>query len=153
LTLTFEAATATDLEAIRAVLSASDLPIEDVDQHIAHFLLAKWARTTIGTVALEYTGDAALLRSLCVLPERRGQSIGARLLSAIEEVAASRGVRELYLLTTSSAAFFEHHGFLTTSRFTAPPAIRSTLQFVELCPSTAICMRKFLPEFLPGRTN
>jgi amino-acid N-acetyltransferase len=144
-TPTFEAASAADLGAIRALLLAGDLPVEDVERHIAQFVLAKWDGATIGTVAVEYAGEAGLLRSLCVAPEYRGQAVGTRLLSAIEEVAASRRVRELYLLTTSSAAFFEHHGFSIASRAAAPPGIRGTAQFRELCPSTAICMHKLLP--------
>ena len=129
---------------IRTVLSAGELPIEDVDQHVANFILAKWNGTTIGTVAVEYAGGAALLRSLCVVPRHRGQSVGARLLAAAEAKAASRAVRVLYLLTTSSPAFFERHGFSLASREEAPPGIQRTAQFRTLCPSTAICMRKSL---------
>ena len=66
MTQTFETATAADLDAIRALLSAGGLPVDDVDEHIAEFVLAKQEGTTIGTVAAEYAGEAALLRSLCV---------------------------------------------------------------------------------------
>lgn len=142
---TFEAASTTDLPRIRAVLAASELPVDDLDQHVAHFILAKQGSQTIGTVAVEYAGHAALLRSLCVVPEHRGRSIGAHLLEAIEATAIDRGVRELFLLTTSSAAFFERHGFSPTTRAAAPPGIQSTAQFRTLCPATAICMHKSLP--------
>jgi amino-acid N-acetyltransferase len=152
-TPTFESPDAADLASIRAMLSASNLPSDDVDQHVAEFILAKWGGATIGTVALEYAGQAALLRSLCVAPSHRGQTLGARLLAAIEAKAASRGVRELYLLTTSAAAFFERHGFARTSRADAPPAIRSKAQFLTLCPSTAVCMRKALSSFSAKETT
>ena len=141
-TPTFVAASTTDLGEIYAVLSASDLPTGDVDQHIRHFLLAKQGGHTIGTVAIEYGVGAALLRSLCVVPEHRGRQLGAHLLSAIEAEAASRGVRDLFLLTTSSMAFFERHGFSRTSRAAAPPSIQATAQFRTLCPSSAVCMHK-----------
>jgi amino-acid N-acetyltransferase len=108
-TPTFTAASPADLDIIRAMLSASDLPIDDVDDHVAEFILAKWKGATIGTVAVEYTGQAALLRSLCVAPSHRGHAVGKRLLAAIEGKVASRGVGELFLLTTSAAAFFERH--------------------------------------------
>ena len=87
---------------------------------------------------------AALLRSLCVVQEYRGQAVGTLLLSAIEGVAYSRGVRDLYLLTTSSAGFFEQHGFSRTLRAAAPPGICATAQFRSLCPATASCMHKAL---------
>ncbi|HWO09569.1 MAG TPA: arsenic resistance N-acetyltransferase ArsN2 [Polyangiaceae bacterium] len=143
---TFETASAADLNVIRALLSASELPIDDVGAHIAHFVLARREGATIGTVAVEYAGDVALLRSLCVTQSHRGEAVGVRLLAAIEAQAASRGVRELYLLTTSAAAFFEHHGFSRASREEAPEAIRSTAQFRTLCSSAAVCMRKTLPS-------
>jgi amino-acid N-acetyltransferase len=128
------------------MLSASDLPIDDIDEHIARFVLAKWDGATIGSVAVEYAGAAGLLRSLCVTPIHRGQTVGAQLLAAIEARATARGIRELYLLTTNSAAFFEHHGFFwRTSREEVPDGIRSAAQFRTLCPSTAACMRKTLP--------
>lgn len=141
---TFEAATAADLDVIRQLLSAGDLPVDDIDVHVSQFVLAKQKGVTIGTVAAEYAGEAALLRSLSVAPANRRQAIGARLLAAIEARAASRGVREFYLLTTGAAAYFERNGFTRTSRENAPEAIRSTAQFRTLCPSTAVCMRKTL---------
>ena len=145
MTQTFEAATAADLNVIRALLAAADLPVDDIDEHVGEFILARQEGTTIGTVGAEYAGEAALLRSLSVAPSQRGQAIGARLLAALEARAASRGVRELYLLTTSAAAYFEQHGFSRTPRENAPERIRRTAQFRTLCPEAAICMRKALP--------
>lgn len=140
----FETADATDLDAIRALLSAGALPVDDVEEHVAEFMLAKQNGVPIGTAAAEYAGEAALLRSLCVAPSHRGRAIGAGLLARIEARAAARGVRELYLLTTSAEAYFTRHGFARASRGDAPEGIRSTAQFRTLCPSTAICMRKAL---------
>ncbi len=145
-TPTFEVPTAGDLDDIRALRSASGLPVDDVDEHVARFILAKWKGSLIGTVAVEYAGEAALLRSFSVAASYRAKTVGARLLSAIEGKAASNGVRELYLLTTSAAAFFEQRGFSRTSRADAPLGIRNTAQFRKLCPSTAICLRKTLPS-------
>jgi len=146
MTPTLAAASAADLDVIRALLSASGLPVDDIDEHLAEFVLAQWEGATIGTVAVEHTGEAGLLRSLCVIPSHRGHSVGAQLLAAAEAVAASRGARALYLLTTGSAAFFERHGFSVTSRANAPDGIRNTAQFRTLCPSTAVCMRKTFPS-------
>jgi amino-acid N-acetyltransferase len=140
----FEAAKAADLDAIRSMLAAGHLPIGDVEEHLAEFILGKQDGAPVGTVAAEYAGEAALLRSLYVVPSQRGRGFGARLLAAIEARAASRGVRELYLLTTSAAAYFKSFGFSTASREDAPEGIRSTAQFRTLCPATAACMSKTL---------
>jgi amino-acid N-acetyltransferase len=74
-------------------------------------------------------------------------------LARVEARAASRGVRELYLLTTGAVAYFEHHGFARTSREEAPERIRSTAQFCTLCPSTAFCMRKLLSTSPHAKTG
>jgi amino-acid N-acetyltransferase len=80
-----------------------------------------------------------------VVPAHRGQGVATQLLAAIEALAASRVVRELYLLTASATGFFEQHGFSRTSRADAPPGIRDTAQFITLCPAAAVCMYKSLP--------
>ncbi|HKO94370.1 MAG TPA: arsenic resistance N-acetyltransferase ArsN2 [Polyangiaceae bacterium] len=144
MTPTFETASEADLEVIRALLSAGGLPVDDIDEHVVEFILAKQDGATIGTVAAEYAGEVALLRSLCVAPGHRGQAVGAGLLAAIQAKVVSRGVRELYLLTTTAAAYFESLGFSKTSRASAPSGIRATAQFRTLCPSTALCLRKVL---------
>jgi len=136
-TLRFETASAADLDAIRAVLSTGDLPVDDVDRHVAEFILAKLDGRTIGTVALEYAGTAALLRSLCVVPEHRGQAVGVRLLAAIEAEAASHHVRDLYLLTTGSAVFFGHHGASRARRNSVRCAHRRRSACTNCCPRQA----------------
>ena len=143
---TFEIALAADLDAIRALLSANGLPVDELDEHLDDVILAKQEGATVGTVAVEYAGEAALLRSLCVAPSHRRQAIAGRLLANAEAKAAARGVRELYLLTTTAAAFFVRHGFSSTPREEAPAGIRGTAQFQTLCPATAICLRKSLPR-------
>jgi amino-acid N-acetyltransferase len=141
---TLEPASAADVDALCSLLTSAGLPADDVGAHVEQFILARSAGAIIGSVALELAGPAALLRSLCVSPSQRGRALGARLLSAIETRAAARGVRELYLLTTSAAAFFERHGFAGTARQDVPDAIRDTAQFRTLCPASAVCMRKLL---------
>lgn len=139
---TFEPAALADLPVIRAVLAASDLPVDDIDQHLDRFILARVDGRTIGMVAVEYAGEAALLRSLCVVPEYRGQSVGSCLIAAIEAIVASHGVLELYLLTETAAAFFERRGFSRVTRELAHAGIQTKAQFRGLCPSTAVCMHK-----------
>ena len=145
-TATFEPASLADLDAIRGMLSAGGLPMEDIEEHVANFILARKDGATVGTVGIEYAGEAALLRSLCVAPSHRGQGLGARLLRASEAAAAARGVRVLYLLTTSAAGFLEGHGFSRAPRESAPDGIRNTAQFRTLCPAAAACLRKSLPS-------
>jgi amino-acid N-acetyltransferase len=63
-----------------------------------------------------------------------------------EEVACSRPVSALYLLTTTAADFFARHGYHVTNRADAPEFLQATTEFSRLCPESAVCMVKFLSD-------
>lgn len=141
-----------DLGTVIALLSASDLPVADVEQHIDAFILAKWQGILVGAVGFESYGEVALLRSLCVAEPHRNQGTGRALLSAIETVISAQGVREVYLLTIGTAQYFEKLGFTSIPRDQAPYEICQTAEFRSLCPSSAVCLHKELPvltRYLP----
>lgn len=98
----------------------------------------------VGAVGLERYGQVGLLRSLAVTPSRRGRGIGYALVACVEEEARSHGLRSLYLLTTTAGAFFARLGYQRADREDAPAPIRSTSQFVSLCPSSSHLMVKRL---------
>lgn len=131
------------LDAIRQLLVASDLPTEDLTPSLLeHFFVAQDEDDLIGVVGVELYGDVALLRSLAVSTPHRNGGVGARLVDAIEQHARREGVRELYLLTTTAADYFDRHGYQRIERGALPPAIQVTDEAARLCPSSAICMRK-----------
>ena len=140
-----EPATPEDRAAIRALLAANALPVDDLAQSPATFLLARIDGALAGVVGLEAFGASALLRSLCVAGDHRNRGVARSLCAAIEAVARGLGVRDLYLLTTTAAAFFERQGFSVAARDVATAEIRGTAEFRDLCPSTATFMRKPLP--------
>lgn len=136
-----------DAEAIRALLAASGLPVEDMDENPVAWLVAVDAGRVVGVAGLEAHGDAGLLRSLAVLPTHRGTGLGRALARAVEEDARRRGLRQLVLLTVTARDFFASDGYLQIARAAAPAAIRNTTEFRSLCPATATCMAKALvPE-------
>ena len=135
---------ADDLSGIEALLTDSHLPTTDVAQHLGGFILARSEGQLVGTVALERYGQVALLRSVCVAPSYRSRRVGRALLDAVESDAASHGIHQLYLLTTTAADYFAQHGFATITRDQAPPPIQQTAEFRSLCPSSAVCMKKAL---------
>lgn len=141
----FRPATSADLSDIRSLLSASGLPVDDIEQHIGNFLVATQGGTLVGCIAIELLGVTALLRSLCVRPECRNRGVAAELGARIAERAARAGVRRLYLMTTTAKEYFERAGFSVCSRDEMPAEIQGTLQFRALCPATAVCMRRDLP--------
>ncbi|HJV50198.1 MAG TPA: arsenic resistance N-acetyltransferase ArsN2 [Noviherbaspirillum sp.] len=134
-----------DLPALKALLTASGLPSEDLtEQHLDHFIILAQSGRVVGSIGIEKLGTDALLRSLAVDTMMRGEGFGMRLLQEIEDYARHNGVRNLYLLTTSADSFFEHHGYKRLERTAVPEPIRNTTQFVHLCPASAICLHKSL---------
>lgn len=124
-----------------ALLAEAQLPTEDLTEaHCQHFFFAGPAQRPTGLVGLEMFGDVALLRSLVVTPERRGKGEGIALLEHAEDYARARGVRELYLLTTTAEKFFEKQGFVRASREAAPAAIARTREFAGICPASSAFM-------------
>jgi len=150
---TLEPASPSDLEPIRRLLDESGLPSADVAEHLAGFLVARAGRELAGVVGVEAHGAEALLRSLCVVPERRGRGLARALCAGADAVARGTGAREVYLLTTDARRYFEKQGFVARERQDAAAAIQGTAQFKTLCPSTATVMSKRLtdagPRFLP----
>lgn len=136
-------AQAADLTEIRALLAASGLTGEDLTPaHLGSFWIRRDAPGIVGVVGLEPRGRAALVRSLAVRADGRGQGLGAALLAHAESQAGALGVETLYLLTTTGETFFAAHGYAVTPRETAPPQIQATAEFAGLCPSNSVCMTK-----------
>jgi amino-acid N-acetyltransferase len=133
-------AVAADLPAIRALVLAAGRPAVDVGRAGQVFLVARREGAVIGCVGLEPYGEAALLRSLVVAPEHRGEGHSLALYEAAIAEARSLGIRELFLLTTTAAPLFDRWGFRTVLRDAAPEAVRASPEFAALCPASATCM-------------
>lgn len=99
---------------------------------------------TVGIVGLDLSPPHALLRSLAVDEHARTHGVGAQLLAHAEQYAWSRGVRSLYLLTTTAEPFFAARGYVRVDREQAPAFIRSSTEFSALCPESAAFMLKRL---------
>ena len=98
----------------------------------------------IGYVGLEGEGRDLLLRSLVVLADQKARGLGSRVLAAAETAAGDLGAARLHLLTTTAERFFSRHGFVIADRASAPPAIRQTREFADVCPASAAYLTKDL---------
>jgi amino-acid N-acetyltransferase len=134
-------ATPADLPAVRELLLACGLLVEDVGGEGQHFLLARDGEGLVGCIGLEVHGEAGLLRSFAVAPAARRKGIGAALNETALGLARSLGVRDLYILTTTVRERALRDGFVDLPREEVPDAIREGSQFRGLCPATAACMR------------
>lgn len=132
---------AAERAALQRALAAEGLPTDDIDAPGRTFFRLVHDGATAGYAGLEIRGLAALVRSVVILPERRGRGAGLAAVRELIATARARGLTDLWLLTLSAADFFAKVGFERADRATAPPAIASTQEFKVLCPAAAVCMR------------
>jgi amino-acid N-acetyltransferase len=138
-------AAAADLPGIRALLRDCDLRVEDVGAAGQDYFVARDGAALAGCIGLEIHGRDGLLRSFAVAPAWRRRGIGAALHDRAVEEARARGVRRLFLLTTTVRERALRAGFVDVPRSQVPASIRDGEQFRTLCPSTATCMELRLP--------
>jgi amino-acid N-acetyltransferase len=142
-----ESACPSDQAGIKHLLAGCELPHEDITAaHLCHFWVLRDGPQLVGAVGLEVLGKHSLLRSLVVPARYRGRGIGSQLTSQAEEYARSQRVEALYLLTTTAEDFFARRGYHRIDRNSVPSALQETAEFRTLCPSTAVCMVKYLEE-------
>jgi amino-acid N-acetyltransferase len=134
-------ATASDLPDILELLKTSRLPTDGLADHLATTLVAEAEGRLVGCAAVEIYGTAGLLRSVAVDPARRGTGLGHRLTEAALELALARGVRSVYLLTTTAGDFFPRFGFKKIDRKEMDPALEPSAELRGACPASALAMR------------
>ncbi len=131
-----------DIPAISELLASAKLPTAGVSQHLATFVVIESGGSIVGVGGLELHQSAALLRSLAVSPAHQRRGLATTLCDHLEADAARRGVEQLYLLTETAASFFSQRGYAAISRDEAPPEIAASEEFSQLCPESAVFMRR-----------
>lgn len=131
-----------ELDAARALLSACDLPVDDLaDANIA--LAGAFEGTAmLGVIGLQTCGAIGLLRSLAVDPAHRTRRIARLLCERVIVTAAERNLASVWLLTTTAADYFAKLGFERVARDVAPAELQATQQFSTLCPASAVVMTR-----------
>jgi amino-acid N-acetyltransferase len=131
-----------EIPLIERLLRDNNLPYEDIHSKVNSLFICYANSGIVGIGGVEIFGKHALLRSLVVKEEFRGKGFGKAIYRELEKYASSKGVEELYLLTTTAEAFFEKLGFRRVDRNSAPEVVKNNDEFTSLCPSSAICMMK-----------
>lgn len=129
-----------DLAAVERILTASGLPLDGVREALPNFVVAEAGGEVVGVAGLEVRHDNALLRSVAVSPDWRSHGLGRALVTRVISDAEARGIRALYLLTTTAERYFPSFGFRKTTRQEVPAAVRETSEFQGACPASAIVM-------------
>lgn len=138
------AASAADYDHVVRLLRAAGLPTAGLQPTLPDFLVAEENGRVVGAVGLEVYGDTALLRSAVVDTGRRGSGVGSELVAELLARAGRRGVREIYLLTTTAEDYFPRFGFIRVRRDAVAPALHASEEFRGACPDSAVAMCKVL---------
>jgi amino-acid N-acetyltransferase len=134
-----------DYPAIAGLLAEAGLPLEGAEEAFGTGVVARDADRLVGAAAVELHGDAALLRSVVVVPDLRGTGLGGALVTAAEAVAAEAGARTVYLLTETAAAWFPRLGYTPVAREDISGAVIDSVEFTTACSDTAVAMYRHLP--------
>ena len=130
-------------EPIINLLKENALPVDDIGDNTLLFGFLNDDELS-GSAGLEVFEDCALIRSISIQKKLQGKGYGVMLQKELEQIALSRNIRCLYLLTTTAEGFFKKQGFMTIQRDEVPASIRATSEFSSVCPSSAIVMKKIL---------
>ena len=140
MSLVIDTAQETDIPDLFALLQQSSLPIDGLRDHLSTVLLAREDGEVVGSAALECYGSVALLRSVSVIAHKRDQGLGEQLTRAALELAYSRGITDIYLLTETAQHYFPRFGFHAIARQEVAPAIHQSVEWTSACPETALAM-------------
>jgi amino-acid N-acetyltransferase len=133
-----------DLVAALDLIERSGLPLDGLTDHADRLLVVRDEDRVVGSAALELYGDVALLRSVAVDTALRGLGVGQRVTLAALGLARQRGVRDVFLLTTTAETFFPRFGFEPTTRANVPDAVQQSAEFTSACPASAVVLRKHI---------
>ena len=139
-------ATGSGVEWVHRLLESADLPVADLngpqsDDGPALYVVRSEAGR-VGCIGVERYGEHGLLRSAVVREGYRGEGYGRAAVRALETEARDAGIETLYLLTTTAPDFFAGLGYERVERSTVPEPVRGSAEFSELCPDSAVVMRR-----------
>lgn len=100
---------------LRKALEQADLPTSDLEQPNRMFFGLSDQKGLIGYVGLEGDGADRLVRSLVILPSRRGSGHGGTLVRKLEAILPE-DVERLHLLTRTATSFFRRLGYVDSDR-------------------------------------
>ncbi len=145
LTVTFSGVRPAEEDQVKALIADGNLHTADLsNEKLRHFVVARKGDALVGAVGLELFPPHALLRSLVVAENHRGQGIALKLMEAVERYARSADVKSIYLLTLTATNLFGKCAYEKVRRDSAPDSLQATTEFKTLCPDSAVCMHKLI---------
>jgi N-acetylglutamate synthase-like GNAT family acetyltransferase len=85
----------------------------------------------VGCVGYGSYGDVAVLHSLVVIREAKGEGVGRALVQNVMERLRAAGVRQVFLATTDTSRYFGYLGFTPVERNAIAPAVLASPELAQ----------------------
>lgn len=115
---------------LAAMLRAVDLPLPS-DGDPVSMLKAYLGGELVGCVGYGVYGTSAVLHSLVVVREAKGEGVGRALVQSVVERLRESGVRDVYLATTDTARYFGYLGFRPVERDTIGAGVLASPELAQ----------------------
>ena len=123
-----------DVPAVEALLVAAGLPLEGAAEAFEHGVVVRDGAEVLAAAAVERYGEAGLLRSVVVAPDRRGAGLGRDVVTAAEALS----------LDETASDWFPRLGYEVVDRELARAAVGASIEFTMACATTGVPMRRSL---------
>jgi amino-acid N-acetyltransferase len=125
---------------IKELLIENNLPVSDLNDRIT-FFVEKNDNEIIAAGGIEDAGTDAIIRSIAVAENYKGKGYGAQITRQLLNYAKTKNKKDIYLLTTTADNYFPRFGFKEVKRQDLPAALKSSSQYKDVCPSSAVIMK------------
>jgi amino-acid N-acetyltransferase len=94
----------------------------------------------VGCVGFSRHGANAVLHSLVVIREAKGEGVGRALVANAIEHLRKQGVRQIFLVTTDTARYFGYLGFSPVGRASIPSEVLDSPEIAQYAAGEATYM-------------
>jgi enamine deaminase RidA (YjgF/YER057c/UK114 family)/N-acetylglutamate synthase-like GNAT family acetyltransferase len=130
---------------LESMLRSVDLPLPGEHDQVT-MLKAYLGGELVGCVGYGCYGDSAVLHSLVVVREAKGEGVGRALVEGVVERVRRLSVRRIYLATTDTTRYFAYLGFLPIERAAVASAVLLSPELAEYAAGEASHMCYEIPE-------
>ncbi len=125
---------------LAAMLASVDLPLPAEGDSVT-MLKAYLGGELVGCVGYGRHGSNAVLHSLVVIREAKGEGVGRALVHSVVERLRRAGVGHVYLATTDTARYFGYLGFTPVAREAIAPELLASPELAQYADGEATFMR------------
>jgi enamine deaminase RidA (YjgF/YER057c/UK114 family)/predicted GNAT family acetyltransferase len=122
------------------MLETVDLPLPSEGSRV-RMLKAYAGGELAGCVGYERYDESAVLHSLVVNPDAKGEGVGRALIESLLARLRDVGVKQVYLVTTDTAQYFGYFGFAAVEKSAVDPAVLACPEFAAFEADTVTYMR------------